>query len=501
MQDLNETEKILIPTETNRGFQKVSFLTEKGLYKVLFNSNKPIAKDFQNWIYDVIKEIRLTGKYELEKKLKEKEKEIEEKDKKIKCVTDEKIFLETEKKKLQKETKKEPVIYIYQTDTRKNEKYYLKIGCTENIDERVIPYNSTHPFGKMVYFVKVKKYDLTKIEKFIHYLLKEYCIKSEVFNIELEQATHIISLFINNLNVYLIEDKEEQLSILRKKVQYELKLLYNIDSIKISTYDTSTQTDVLEDDITTSSIVNITQTEQTFIDFINNHCDVEKRYEVSTADIIGWYRIVYQNLEKEVTSALTVYLKTRFLYVRLRIQDQDKEIMGFNGIKLKEIIYTQVSTTTDEEIFIFNCCKFHPGAKTLSDNLFIEYEKWKQRVNKIYNKEEDNLKLRKFLKKTKFVLFTTIWHNNGNGQGFYGLLLNNEVSLPIVTSSTAKVVEKRDYNTGELLETWSTIAKASLNAKFSAAKMSRMLSKFTDDGTITKIVHENGKEFYYMIKK
>jgi prophage antirepressor-like protein len=43
------------------------FLTEDGLYELLFISRKPLAKQFKIWLRNVIKEIRLTGKYETQK--------------------------------------------------------------------------------------------------------------------------------------------------------------------------------------------------------------------------------------------------------------------------------------------------------------------------------------------------------------------------------------------------------------------------------------------------
>ena len=64
------------------GAQEVTFLTEKGLYKVLFRSRKPIAQKFQNWVCEVIKEIRLKGIYKMENEIKkaiEEKKEIREK--------------------------------------------------------------------------------------------------------------------------------------------------------------------------------------------------------------------------------------------------------------------------------------------------------------------------------------------------------------------------------------------------------------------------------------
>lgn len=41
----------------------VWFLTEQGLYEVLFQSRKPKAKEFKKWVKQVLKEIRLNGYY------------------------------------------------------------------------------------------------------------------------------------------------------------------------------------------------------------------------------------------------------------------------------------------------------------------------------------------------------------------------------------------------------------------------------------------------------
>ena len=48
IQHFNESEKVVNTIDTLGGSQQVTFLTEKGLYKVLFKSRKPIAEKFQN---------------------------------------------------------------------------------------------------------------------------------------------------------------------------------------------------------------------------------------------------------------------------------------------------------------------------------------------------------------------------------------------------------------------------------------------------------------------
>jgi len=84
--DFDDSEKRAVKVVDSTGrMQDVTFLTEKGLYKVLFRSRKPIAQKFQNWVCEVIKEIRLKGIYKMENEIKkaieEKNGAIEEKNK------------------------------------------------------------------------------------------------------------------------------------------------------------------------------------------------------------------------------------------------------------------------------------------------------------------------------------------------------------------------------------------------------------------------------------
>ena len=56
---------IQAPAGQTGGSRLQYFLTEEGLYEVLFLSRKPIAKQFKKWVKSLIKEVRLTGEYRL----------------------------------------------------------------------------------------------------------------------------------------------------------------------------------------------------------------------------------------------------------------------------------------------------------------------------------------------------------------------------------------------------------------------------------------------------
>jgi prophage antirepressor-like protein len=114
IQNFNDSEKVIQNINTLGGIQQVSFLTEKGLYKILFRSRKPIAEKFQNWVCEVIKEIRLNGMYDLQKQMEEKI--IEHKE------------LENERVLLDKFSNIGSIIYIIKVKTFDDGTYVIKIG-------------------------------------------------------------------------------------------------------------------------------------------------------------------------------------------------------------------------------------------------------------------------------------------------------------------------------------------------------------------------------------
>jgi prophage antirepressor-like protein len=125
IRDFDESEKIVHTMQTIGGLQEVTFLTEKGLYKVLFRSRKPIAKKFQDWVFEVVNEIRLHGKYEMEKKNNETIQQLEDKHKQD--IEQQKIT-EREKVLLKEYASIGSIVYVIRVKTIDNGKYIVKIG-------------------------------------------------------------------------------------------------------------------------------------------------------------------------------------------------------------------------------------------------------------------------------------------------------------------------------------------------------------------------------------
>lgn len=65
MRNVDEDEKVTNNVCTLGGRQNAWFLTEDGLYEVLMQSRKPIAKQFKKGVKDILKTIRRTGEFKV----------------------------------------------------------------------------------------------------------------------------------------------------------------------------------------------------------------------------------------------------------------------------------------------------------------------------------------------------------------------------------------------------------------------------------------------------
>ena len=122
--NFDDDEKVVDNTYTLGGLQKTTFLTELGLYRLLGMSRKPIARTFQKWICNTIKEIRINGKYELKNTI-----EIEKK------LNESRIEQERHKTLISSNENKR-ILYLTKLKPFDETKNIIKLGWTNEIGNR-----------------------------------------------------------------------------------------------------------------------------------------------------------------------------------------------------------------------------------------------------------------------------------------------------------------------------------------------------------------------------
>jgi hypothetical protein len=188
---------------------------------------------------------------------------------------------------------------------------------------------------------------------------------------------------------------------------------------------------------------------------------------------------------KETFHALKNYLDVRFKAKRIR------GVHGYLGVKLKTVEYkkmpasdiSSLSLSPNAETFLFERCQFSDCGKVLNSVLLKEYQKWKQSVG-LPLTETDMKDLKAYLNASPHALKATVWTEQGNNEGYYGVSLREDYyastnASNTFSATTGKKVEKREATTHQLLGSWPTIANAALMEGVCAAKMSRYVKSKT----------------------
>jgi len=159
------------------------FLTEDGLYELLFISRKPIAKQFKVWIRNIIKEIRRKGKYDLEEKIKEHQQQLEAKEQELLSY----------KEKTYEEIEKTGHIYVIKTDGG------TKVGKTKDAVNKRIRGLQTGNVNNIEILLDFKTSNPDLLEKCAHYILDRYRCNSnrEFFDCDINYIKTIVEICRN----------------------------------------------------------------------------------------------------------------------------------------------------------------------------------------------------------------------------------------------------------------------------------------------------------------
>ena len=199
--DIND--KVILTIPSAGGTQKTIFLTEKGLYKVVGRSRKPIANKFQDWIATVIKEIRINNIFKLNLEKEIDRKLIENKEK----INMHNFILKT--------YHNQNIVYVCKLkDTDIPNMYIIKIGSTQNIKERIANIKNNYNNSEVILLYAIQSNNHTKLERMIHknetIKFNKYTEQNIKCNNKLSNETYLVNNEIYNIFITTIDTLKEQ---------------------------------------------------------------------------------------------------------------------------------------------------------------------------------------------------------------------------------------------------------------------------------------------------
>lgn len=492
---------------------KKIFLTIKCFKSLCLKAQTKKASEIHEYyikLEDVLHEVLEEESNELKQKLLKKENIILEKEKEIEKAIIKQFPLNTE------------CIYFGTIDnTNKSNEKLIKFGHTNDLSIRVLDHHKkytnfqlvsafrvqnkveienlikSHPkIKKQIRTIQVNKKNKTEIIAYnettftidkLNYYIKEI-INSKTYSIDnfnklLKQNEELL----NENNELKNQLKNNNETILKQTLEInELKNQLKLQENTLQLFESENQS------VYQNPLIEENKYTNKFNEFIDIMCIVRSDVEESCVNMEGQYRIWSKiKPKKEIFHAFKTYLDIRFKPSRLSNQNKDQVVNGYIGVKLKSIEYKKKCVNNDVETFLFQVCKFSPCGKILNSTLLDEYQRWKKSLNKeCSNREFDMKELKDYLNSCEYVLKATVWTDKGSNEGYYGISLKVDEYKHKITSSTGKKVEKIEVNTGQILGTWETIAKAAEAENISAAKMSRSVKN--------KIIYNN--DYYYITK-
>jgi prophage antirepressor-like protein len=490
IQNFDEDEQVVRKAYDLRGCeQDTTFLTSQGVYRLLYNSKKEVAKKFRKWAGNILDDIIFNESVELKRQLEEKEqkhqKELEEKDKQLEYTKSELQKMSICRIKKWYNVEPGDSVYAFKNDGQP----YIKIGKAENLKKREDSYTVGNRTSNIFYYRKCYNCKLT--EKVINHILDKYRLQTnrEWFDISDELAIYTIDIACDFLDSYIHCSEElinlkikEQLSICLdraneiKKRNDEITSKVTEDNIDTNSYDKKDKNNKQKKNIC------ITKDQDTSIKihldkFVEEFCEIGDDKKCLSLDILGAYRIWNKKTDLYTKQNLMTYMKNNYLRKQEYVSEHSTKFNYYIGIRPRDFIIKRSDESQScppYEEFILSECKFAYTHRTTKTILFNEFKKWisNKYPEYIFSKNEQT-NMESYLNRT-FLNCKKI-HINGGTNGYYGLQLKNDpTELFGITLSRRKKVYKVDMN-NKIIETYNTLYEASNKLNIDEAKLSYLI--------------------------
>lgn len=475
VQNYTEKEKGLRKVYGSGGMQSTLFLSSHGIYRLLYSSKKEVAKNFREWVGDILDDIVFNQSKELKKQLDEKEKQIQTQNDVIK-------LLENKPETEGKNSRIPGYLYLLKDDSKIG---HYKIGLTVNIKDREMSLNVGSSTKTLKIIHEFPTNDHIFSERIVHQSLIQYRIKNRnewfyfPFENDLEYAIKIIQkciLFVKNIDD--TDEKEIDFKSIARPVE--------IKSISTQTISESLPVN-LEKDINFEV--------SSFTRFIKENCVIDLLQEVSVSELVFQYKVWnlfsikgndYKDFQK--------YIEKKFKVKRIYDEKVGNNVSYAIGISLNPEFYNfNFNEPLNEfEMYLQQCCIKNPSARTEKTSIKESFTKFMLENNKDFiltNKIELNLV--KYLDKCfyRHLFNKTNEKSYTSYSGWYGISVKDNADFRYITVSEKrkKPISKIDKE-GNIIGHWD-----------SQVTLANILNKSPQ--TIKRWIEENVKDLdgnYYI---
>jgi prophage antirepressor-like protein len=321
IKNFNSKQKLgVVLTDPHGRLQETNMLTEQGLYKVLMRSRKQIAEQFQDWVCEVVEEIRKKGKYDLEEHLQLKEKEYNQ------LLHEKELELIKYKEKVYEEIEKTGHIYVIKTDGG------TKVGKTKDAVTKRIKGLQTGNRNDIEVLLDFKTSNADLLERTVHYILDRYRCNSnrEFFDCDIEYIKTIVETIgkvIDTLKSCYQNITKDQ--ILDKLSENGINI--NLDScVSESTY--------VNEDVS----VNVSVSEESELyNWLNNNIELDKNGILRLKKMCELYmdmNTVHPKLSNKIRLEIEKWIKKKYKNINFQYKDSyfnGERYRGWVGLKLK----------------------------------------------------------------------------------------------------------------------------------------------------------------------
>jgi prophage antirepressor-like protein len=259
IQHYDEDERVIRKAyDTTNREQDTTFLTSQGVYRLLYNSKKEIAKKFRKWAGNILDDIIFNESNELKRQIENKDKLLENKDKQLLELIDRVDNIE-QQHTLDKRLEKHNFLLnkfhykkcVYIGEINYNNTIFIKIGSSENIIERSKAHRETYGNFLLLDIFESDHFRIIENDILSDKIIRQHlyknkinghvsreCVKfSEIFNYN--QYIHIVKTYVEKIRAMNGDQilEKQRLELEDKKLEYEMiyKLIENnicLDIIK-----------------------------------------------------------------------------------------------------------------------------------------------------------------------------------------------------------------------------------------------------------------------------